>query len=363
MNNLPKKPEQLHALLELSSLVNSTLDTLEIRRHAIEGAIKLLNAEGGSLILVDYESGDLLFEVSLGDKGEGLKKARLKKGQGIAGWVAEKGKPVIVNDIQTDNRFFKIADEQFKFTTRGMICVPVRSKDKVLGAFQAINKKDGVFDDHDKEVFLALADQVAIAIENANLYQELKDAFYGTAEALAETIEIRDPYTVGHTRRVMNYCLMIGKSIGLSKKELEDLRLAAILHDVGKIGMRDDVLLKNGRLNRDEFEKMVMHAKYGAEILSHVKQLKDVVPGIRSHHERIDGKGYPDNLKDKDIPVIAKIIAVADTFDAMTTNRPFRKAMSRESAFKKLRNNAGTQLDKDIVDTFINAYQEKEPIP
>lgn len=258
--------------------------------------------------------------------------------------------------------FFKIADEQTKFTTRDMICVPVKSKDKILGVLQAINKKDSVFDDQDKDALLALANQVAIAIENANLYQELKDAFYGTAEALAETIEIRDPYTGGHTRRVMNYCLTIGKSIGLSKKELEDLKLAAILHDVGKIGVRDDVLLKNGRLKHDEFEKMVMHAKYGAEILSHIKQLKDVIPGVRSHHERIDGKGYPDKLKDNDIPVIAKIIAVADTFDAMTTNRPYRKAMSSETAFKELRNNSGIQFDKNIVDTFIKAYQEKESI-
>ena len=359
MSNVTKKLEQLNTLIELSSLINSTLDPGEVSKRAVEAAVRLLDAEAGSLILIDQDSEDLFFEVALGDKGAIVKEIRLKKGQGIAGWVAEKGAPLIVQHVQSDPRFFKLADEQSKFTTRDMVCVPVKSKDKILGVLQAINKQNGVFDDQDKDALIALANQVAIAIENANLYQELKDAFYGTAEALAETIEIRDPYTGGHTKRVMNYCLMIGKSIGLSEKELEDLRLAAILHDVGKLGVRDDILLKEGRLNSDEIEKMVMHAKFGAEILGHIKQLKDVIPGVRSHHERIDGKGYPDNLKNGDIPIMARIIAVADTFDAMTTARPYGKARSFEAALKELKIKAGIQFDKDIVDAFITLYEEK----
>ncbi len=362
MINTVKRLNQLHALIELSSLINSSLDTREIRKRAIQASMKLLDAEAGSLILIDKESQDLFFEVALGDKCNDIKKVRLKRGQGIAGWVVEKGEAIIVHDVQSDNRFFKVADEQSKYTTMNMICVPLKSKDQILGVLQAINKKSGVFDDEDKDALSALANQVAIAIENANLYQELKDAFYGTAEALAETIEIRDPYTGGHTKRVMNYCMMIGKSVGLSSKELENLRLAAILHDVGKIGVRDDVLLKEGRLNHEEIEKMVMHSTYGAEILSHIKQLKDVIPGVRGHHERIDGRGYPDNLKGNDIPVIAKIIAVADTFDAMTSDRPYRKAMGSEAAFDELRKNSGIQFDNEVVDTFIKAYQEKASI-
>jgi HD-GYP domain-containing protein (c-di-GMP phosphodiesterase class II) len=240
-----------------------------------------------------------------------------------------------------------------------MVCVPVKTKDKVLGVLEALNKKQGTFDEEDKEALLALANQVAIAIENANLYQELKEAFYGTSEALAETIEKRDPYTGGHTKRVMNYCLAIGKALGLSKKELEDLKLAAILHDVGKIGVSDNVLLKEDRLNQEELEKMSRHSTYGAEILGHVKQLRDIIPGVRGHHERIDGKGYPDKLKDGEIPIIARIIAVADTFDAMTTDRPYRKALSFEIAFEELRKNIGTQFDRNIVNAFIEVYNEE----
>jgi len=354
MREPSRKLEQLNALLKLSSLINSVLDTSEIRKYAIEAAMSLLNTEAGSLILIDQKTGNLYFEVALGDKSDRIKEVILKKGQGLAGWVAEKGEAIIVHNVQSDHRFFQDADTKSNFSTRDMVCVPVTSKDHVLGVLQAINKKNGIFDDDDKEVLLSLADQVAIAIENANLYQELKDTFYGTAKALAETIEKRDPYTGGHVKRVTRYSLIIGKALGLPKKDLEDLSLAATLHDIGKIGVRDDVLLKAGRLDDQEFKKMIRHTEYGAEILGPVKQLKNVIPGVRNHHERVDGQGYPDNLKDTQIPLIAKIIAVADTFDAITTNRPYRKALSSQNAFEELKKNAGIQFDKIIVDTFIN---------
>jgi len=353
-----KRLEQLNALTELSALINSTLDTGEIRERAIVAAIRLLNAEAGSLILIDQDSGDMFFEVAIGDKGDKVKEIRLKKGEGIAGWVAEKGEAIIIHDVQSDQRFFKTADKRSTFITRDMVCVPVKTKDKVIGVLEAINRGNGIFDEGDKEALIALANQVAIAIENANLYQELREVFYGTAQALAETIEKRDPYTGGHTKRVMNYSIAIGKAIGLSKKEIEDLRLAAILHDVGKIGVRDNILLKEDRLDPEELEKMNMHPQYGADILNHVKKLRDIIPGVRGHHERIDGKGYPDNLRDGDIPTIARIIAVADTFDAMTTDRPYRKAMSSETALEELRKNSGIQFDKDVVEAFIRGYKE-----
>jgi HD-GYP domain-containing protein (c-di-GMP phosphodiesterase class II) len=358
-----KRLEQLSTLMELSALINSTLDTGEIRERAIEAAIKLLDAEAGSLILIDQDSGDMFFEVAIGDKGDKVKEIRLKKGEGIAGWVAEKGEAIIIHDVQSDQRFFKTADKRSTFITRDMVCVPVKTKDKVIGVLEAINRENGIFDEEDKEALTSLANQVAIAIENANLYQELREVFYGTAQALAETIEKRDPYTGGHTKRVMNYSIAIGKAMGLSKKEIEDLRLAAILHDVGKIGVRDNILLKEDRLDPEELEKMNMHPQYGADILNHVKKLKDIIPGVRGHHERIDGKGYPDNLRDGDIPSIARIIAVADTFDAMTTDRPYRKAMSSETALEELRKNSGIQFDKDVVEAFIRGYKEMEFVP
>jgi len=360
MKHTAKNFEQLNTLVDFTSFITSTLHTGEIRNRAIKAAVELLDVEAGSLILVDQETGDLFFEVALGDKGEKVKEVRLKKGEGIAGWVAEKGEALIVNDVQTDRRFFKAADEHSAFATKSILCVPVKSKEKILGVLEALNKKYGVFDEEDKKALMALANQVAIAIENANLYQELMETFYATTEALAETIDKRDPYTGGHTKRVLNYSCAIGTTLRFSKKELEDLKLAAILHDVGKIGVSDKILLKEGKLDPEELERMHLHPKYGSEILSHIKQLKDVIPSVRSHHEKIDGSGYPDKLKGEDIPIIAKIIAVADAFDAMTTDRPYRKAMSTEEAFEELRKFAGIQFDRDIVHAFMKAISERE---
>jgi HD-GYP domain-containing protein (c-di-GMP phosphodiesterase class II) len=355
-----KRLKQLMTLIEMASLVNSTLDTREIRKRAIEAATALLHAEAGSLLLIDQETGELYFEVALGEKGDRLKEVRLKPGQGIAGWVAERGEPQIVLDVQNDPRFFGDADKRSEFVTRDLVCVPVRTKDRVLGVLQAINKLAGQFDEDDMRILSALSDQVAVAIENATLYQQLKETFYGTAEALADTIEKRDPYTGGHTRRVMEYSMAIGRRLDLSGRDMEDLRLAAILHDIGKIGVRDDVLLKKDRLDNEELRKMNMHSSYGAEILGHVSQLRDVVPGVRNHHEKIDGSGYPDGLSGMEIPLTARIIAVADTFDAMTTDRPYRKGLSAEAAVEELRKFSGIQFDSNVVNSFIKALTEGE---
>jgi putative nucleotidyltransferase with HDIG domain len=238
--------------------------------------------------------------------------------------------------------------------------VPVKSKEKIIGVLQGINKNEGIFDADDMELMKSIADQVAIAIENARLYAELRETFFATTQALAEMIELRDPYTGGHTKRVMNYSMIIGRYMWMDKSQFEKLRLAAILHDIGKIGVRDAILLKQGGLNDEEFDKMKMHAHYGAEILGRIKQLKDVIPGVKDHHERVDGRGYPDGLRADAIPLSARIISVADTFDAMTTDRPYRKGLSLEKAFEELRKGAGTQFDPAVVDAFFTAWQEGE---
>lgn len=355
---LERKLRQAKALMELSVLVNSTLDTREIRKRAIEAATCLVNAETGSLLLVDRETGELFFEVALGEKGSALKEIRLAKGQGIAGWVAETGESLIVHDVASDPRFFKGADAKSTFRTRNIICVPVKTKENILGVLQAINKNEGSFDDEDREGLSALANQVAIAIENANLYEELRETFYETSQALAETIEKRDPYTGGHTQRVMHYSVGIGRAMGLLPKEMERLKLAAILHDIGKIGIPDNILLKNDRLNADETSKMNQHTAYGSEILGNVKKLRDIIPGVRGHHEKYDGTGYPDHLKGNDIDPIARIIAVADTYDAMTTDRPYRKALSMQTAIDELKKCSGGQFDGDVVEHFVRVLPE-----
>jgi len=348
----------LFALMELSALISSTLDGREIRTRAMEAAKQLLDAEAASLLLVDGDREELFFEVALGDKGNRLKEVRLKFGQGIAGWVALHGEPVMVEDVYSDPRFFRQADEKSTFVTRDMVCVPVRFRERILGVLEVMNKRKGTFDDADLRLLGAFGNQVAIAVENSSLYEQLREAFFGTALSLADSLEKRDPYTGGHTKRVRDYSVAIGRVLGLDGRDMEMLTLAAILHDIGKVGVRDTVLLKEGRLDQEEFASMARHAVYGAEILSHVRGMEPVIAGVKGHHEMYDGSGYPDRLRGEEIPLAARIIAVADTFDAMTTDRPYRTALTREEARAELRRCSGRQFDPVAVEAFIRADGE-----
>jgi len=242
--------------------------------------------------------------------------------------------------------------------------VPVKIKGRVIGVLQAINKQSGrgvscqdAFDKGDLKLFQLFSNQVAIALDNARLYEEIRDTFHATSGALAEAIEKRDPYTGGHTKRVLEYCLAIARELKLGPDELEMIKLSAVLHDIGKIGVEDRILRKEAPLDESEAEQMKLHPQFGAEIMKHVPQLEGVVPGMLYHHERVDGLGYPDGLKSTEIPLVARIIAVADTFDAMTTTRPYRKGLPAETALAELRKFSNIQFDAAIVEAFFRAFR------
>ena len=190
----------------------------------MEAATQLMKADAGSLLLVDEGKRQLYFEVALGDREEDIKMIPLNFGEGIAGWVAQNGKPLIVNSPEKDPRFFKGVDERTEFKTRNIICVPVKVKEKVIGVLEAINKqKRGGFNKQDLSLLISLADQVAIALDNSRLYQELEEMFFQTTDSLADAIEKRDPYTGGHTQRVTQYSLVIAKYLQLKPLERESL--------------------------------------------------------------------------------------------------------------------------------------------
>ena len=350
--------KQLVTLMVLSRILNSTLEHRTVRRRAMQAATELMKAEVASLLLIDEETNRLYFEVALGDKEETVKTFHLEMGEGIAGWVAKHGEPLIVHDTQSEPRFFSKVDRKSKFTTKNVICVPVKVKEKTIGVLEAINKLGGeAFSDDDLTIFQSLADQVAVALDNARLLAEIEGLFFQTAESLADAIEKRDPYTGGHTKRVTTYSLAIGEELNLESNEMRWLKLAAILHDIGKIGVEDRILRKADKLDEEEYDQMKQHTLMGAEIIGHIKQLHGIIPGLKYHHEKIDGKGYPEGLADDNIPLIAKIVAVADTFDAMTSDRPYRKPLKKEKACEELRRCCGTQFDRGLVDAFLKAYK------
>lgn len=351
---------KLKTLMELSALINSTLDTRQVRIQAIEAATILVGAETGSLLLFDAASNELYFEVALGEKGACLKEIRIPADQGIAGWVLRHEQGVIVNDAAHDPRFYRAADIKSQFTTTSLLAAPLVVKGKTIGVLEAINKVTGDFDNSDLDLLTFLANQVAPAIENASLYAELREVFHETALTLSEALECRDTYTGGHTRRVRDYSVTIGEGMGLPDCDLDRLKLSAILHDIGKIGVADAILRKSGPLDDNEFMQMQKHARFGGDILQKIRSMADVIPGVVYHHEKVDGTGYPESLKGDDIPLLARIIAVADTFDAMTTDRPYRKGLSKETALAELSRNAGTQFDAAIVEAFLKGLKEND---
>jgi HAMP domain-containing protein len=224
--------------------------------------------------------------------------------------------------------------------------VNVRSLTEVGELADTFNRMAAKIEDHIRRLKLAA--------------QENNDLFVGTARALASAIDAKDPYTQGHSVRVNRYSMILARYHGLPEEDMRDIHVASLLHDVGKIGVDDAILKKPGQLTPEEFERMKLHTVIGANIMAPIRQMKRMLPGLRSHHEKWKGGGYPDNLVGQDIPLMARLIAVADAFDAMTTNRPYQKGMTFDQAHARLNELKGTSFDEHIVESFNRAYRAGE---
>jgi HAMP domain-containing protein len=216
------------------------------------------------------------------------------------------------------------------------------------------------------ETFNTMAEQLQSYIQRLSAAAQLNnELFMGTVKALAEAIDEKDPYTRGHSERVNQYAVLLAKQLGLSKKEIREIHIASLFHDIGKIGIEDKILRKPAVLTDDEYRVMKQHPDKGAQMLSKIKAMKDIIPGMRFHHERWDGSGYPLGLKADQIPIAARIVAVADAFDAMTTNRPYQKGMPFDKAIARLFELSGKAFDRRVVQAFAEAYKAgvfREPV-
>ena len=191
------------------------------------------------------------------------------------------------------------------------------------------------------------------------LYMEMRGLYLSTIKTLSKTIEAKDPYTSGHANRVMEYSVLLAEALELSYEKIQDIRMAAILHDLGKIAINDDILNKGGKLTAEEYEQIMKHPIIGAEIIDNISFLRDVKEIIKYHHERYDGKGYPEGLEGDEIPLEACILAIADSYDAMTSDRPYRKALDKEVALQEIKNNAGTQFHPYLAEIFVKKMTEQ----
>ncbi len=348
-----EKYREISMLCDFGAKIGSCLETKEVVRIITGEIRKLLTADIIAVLLCnDHE---VITDILSDDgSGEELLVVSLAEGEVVENFLIT-ATPEIVNDLASDPRCAG-APRTFSST----MCVPLKIQEKTVGYVSVNSMKPLEYRARDLKLLTTLSDQTAVALEKARLYKRLEETFYATIRTLAETIEKRDPYTGNHTKRVVDYSLAIAGKLGLPKEYYVRLELAAALHDIGKLGVRDDVLLKDGPLTADEFAHMKKHPTYGEEILKHIKHLEDVIPGIKYHHERCDGQGYPYGLKGEEIDITARIIAVADSFDAMTTDRPYRTALSLDVAFKELIKFSGTQFDAAVVEAFLSVPVREE---
>ncbi len=240
-----------------------------------------------------------------------------------------------------------------------LAAMPVSMKNDLRGVILVANKRDGIFDKNDTELLLAIGRHAGIALENQRLHCALGEAFVSTVAVLADAVEAKDPYTRGHCESVSDLAARVAKRMNWDKDELDQIRYAALLHDVGKLGVPDGILLKPTPLSPEEYKVIQTHVAIGRDLISRVAILQPIVPFVYLHHERWDGGGYPEGLVGEEIPLGARIIGVVDALDAMITRRPYREAIALEEATAELQRCAGTQFDPGVVQHLVELLEQR----
>jgi HD-GYP domain-containing protein (c-di-GMP phosphodiesterase class II) len=251
-------------------------------------------------------------------------------------------------------------DEKTGFVTRSLMTVPLVLEDKSIGAIQAVNKRDGqLFNKEDLDLFRSIADNAALAVNNAQLVADLQRSYDQTLEALSAALDLRDRETEGHSRRVVEYTSRLAEQIGLDKETIKNIRRGALIHDIGKIGVPDAVLHKPGSLNVEERRVIERHPLAGYNMLAGIPHLREEVQIVICHQEKWDGTGYPKGLRGEEIPIGARLFAIADTFDALTSDRPYRRGCSYEEARAVIEEENGRQFDPLAVAAFLAIHRDE----
>ncbi len=349
-------------LLEVSRVVNSSMDPDEVSKLVLKELRNSTGSDHAALFLMDEPSERFILSAADGFSEDEMDNFRLMGGWEVLNdYMAKRKKPLVVNDIHK-NAAFKLKKIPFsgeKFPMESFLAVPLETREKVVGALMLSNRgRPGhKFTRKDKDLLLELSNNIAIALLNARLYQKMKNLFLTTITSLTKAIDAKDSYTSGHSERVMKYTVAIGREMALDEETIENLRLASLLHDIGKMGVGESILMKPAKLLGYERRQMRMHPSIGARIIESMDDAYIIRRGILEHHERYDGKGYPNHLKGGQISIEGRIIAVADVFDALTTDRPYQKGYSKEEVFRKIQEEASSQFDPQIVTAFVASYK------
>ena len=359
-------------LLSICHDLTKTRDVDQVLTKTLGIINQEFNCEAATIFLLETNN-RLRARTAVGGK-IAILNIELSPTEGIIGAVIQSRGSVRSDDAKNDPRVAHHVDSKTQFVTKNILATPLIMNNKVIGVIELINKQGGTFNDEDQVALEKLAPTIALGLDNSLQFTALQELMEDVTSALGAAIEKRDPYTGGHTERVTGYSMDILDNLypqlhllSLADQALlqeyspavfsQRLRIAARLHDVGKIGVPDEILRKPEPLNPEERKIMQEHAIEGARIVQEVRNFADILPGIGSHHETFDGSGYPQQLSGDKIPLIPRIIAVADTYDAMTTDRPYRQGLAPEIALAEIKKQAGRQFDPAIVTAFLSAKQ------
>jgi len=348
--------DELTLLYNLAEGLRGVLEVDQALQFALEQAMAVLSVEGTAVLMRD-ETGEWQVRIALCPSGweEWL---RGKLGWSIAIEAIKRRKGFIVNDLPTHPQWGEAAK---LFGIQNLVAVPLNPDGQAQGVLIAWNNltRDG-FTSGELKLLTTITAQTSGVVESAYLFQQLRQSFQGFISSIATAVDAKSRWTAGHSHRVTQYALWLAERVGLPSDFVEKVRLSGLLHDVGKIGVPDAILEKPDRLTDDEFAIIKRHPEEGYRILSPIRQLRgDILDGVLYHHERVDGKGYPFGLVGEEIPFMGRLLAVADGFDAMTSDRPYRPGMPKEKALAILTEGAGTQWDRDLALAFVELMKNR----
>lgn len=365
--NIASIQRRLRAIYDANQIISSERDLDRLFQRVVEQIFALVPAHN-AVILLNASTGGVGEQLTIQGQREThtlVKQYVHNASPGetveisttIVKRALENGEAIITSDAAEDERF-GAGMSIFNQNISSAMCTPLIHQNETLGVVYVDTRgTQNAFNQRDLELLVALAGPAAIAIKNAQYVRRLEQAYEDTLIVLANTIEARDHYTVGHTWRVTNFSVAIAEELAWDDGRIEICRKGGVLHDIGKIAVPDAILNKPGPLTDEEFATMKIHPEKGARILQDVELLGPMIPHALYHHEHYDGTGYPFGLSGESIPIEGRVVAVADTFDAITSNRPYRKGRAPEEAIAILKSNRGTQFDPDCVDAFVRAYE------
>jgi putative nucleotidyltransferase with HDIG domain len=335
------------SLYKVSEAIAASLSLDEVIATVADSALNELQADLVVAWLDDGEGGFFERVVQYTPRLPAAELACRLDSDGVAARLAT-GEPLVEHGA----RALRIFATPPKRAVSSVAIVPLKMRERLIGWIAALSVVASKrFDEGQRKMLSIVASRAAAAIENARLYEDLRATFQQTIQSLANAIDKMDRYTAGHSERVARYAVALARWLGLSPEQIEIVRHSALMHDIGKIGCVMN-LNKPGKLTQEEYETFKRHPAYGREILDPIKFLQPVIPGVHLHHERWDGRGYPLGLAGQEIPLIARIIAVADTYDAMTSDRAYRRALPHEVTVNEIDRCSRTQFDPDIAGTF-----------